>query len=244
MRFRRRTPGAPAVDRRMPSVPARTRTARAPRPTWRRVLSAALWTVVAVCGAAYAASLLVPLWYQVNDERLLIVTSGSMAPKFEAGDAVVLQAITRESDLKVGQVVSFWPVGSQQLVTHRIVALRHLPELTDDPETGERVPKIGADGAPLTKPYVFTKGDANAEADPNAIPITRVRGVVLDVHRGWGWVLQWSTSASGRAVMLVPPLLSLATLELLAVADGRRERRAAAASAQADARRFDDLLLD
>lgn len=244
MRLRRRAPGAPAVERRAPTAPPRTRRARSPRPAWRRALSAVLWTVVAVCGAAYAASLLVPLWYQVNDERLLIVTSGSMSPMFEAGDAVVLRAITQESDLKVGQVVSFWPVGSDQLVTHRIVALRHLPELVTDPDTGERVPKVGTDGTTLTKPYVFTKGDANAAADPDATPVTRVRGAVLGVHTGWGWVLQWATSPTGRAVMLVPPLVALATLELLSVAESRRERRRAADGARADARRFDDLLLD
>lgn len=241
MILRGRAPAAPVVERRTPSVPRLRRPARTPRPLWRRLLSAALWTVVAVCGTAYALSLLVPLWYQVNDERLLIVTSGSMAPTFEAGDAVVLRAISRESDLKVGQVVSFWPVGSDQLVTHRVVALRHLPELTDDPVTGERVPKVDADGTTVTKPYVFTKGDANATADPNATPITRVRGVVLGVHTGWGWVLQWSTSAVGRAVMLVPPLVAVAVLEVLAVVDSRRDRHRASPAADG---RFDDLLLD
>ena len=72
-----------------------------------------------VCGAAYATSLAVPLWFQLHQQRILIVTSGSMAPKFEAGDAVVLRAISDESDLKVGQVISFWPTGSDELVTHR-----------------------------------------------------------------------------------------------------------------------------
>ena len=79
-----------------------------------------------VCGGAYATSLAVPLWFQVHHQRLLIVTSGSMAPKFDAGDAVVLRAISNESDLKVGQIISFWPTGStSELVTHRIVALRN-----------------------------------------------------------------------------------------------------------------------
>ena len=59
----------------------------------------------------------------------------------------------------------------------------------------------------------------------NATPIGRIRGVQLAVHKGWGWVLQWAGSAQGRAVMLVPPLLALATLELLAMGDARRERR-------------------
>lgn len=211
-------------------------------------MGVALWSVVIVCGAAYATSLAVPLWFQVHHQRILIVTSGSMAPKFDAGDAVVLRAISDESDLKVGQIISFWPMGSDELVTHRIVALRKLPDLRQDAATGNMVPKLDAAGEPLTKSYVVTKGDANAEADANATPIGRIRGVQLAVHKGWGWVLQWAGSAQGRAVMLVPPLLALATLELLAMGDARRDRRdrrehPERRSDSAD-RRVDELLLD
>jgi signal peptidase len=202
----------------------------------------ALWTVVVVCGAAYAVSLAVPLWFQVHHQRLLIVTSGSMAPKFDAGDAVVLRAIADESDLKVGQVISFWPTGQDELVTHRIVALRKLPDLEVDEATGRMEPKIGPDGNPVLKSYVVTKGDANDEPDVNATPITRIRGVQLAVHRGWGWVLQWAGSSQGRAVMLVPPLIALATLELLAMGDGRRARRER--PHDGSDRRVDELLLD
>ena len=108
------------------------------------------------------------------------------------------------------------------------------------------VPKLGADGERSTKSYVVTKGDANERADPNATPIGRIRGVQLAVHKGWGWVLQWAGSAQGRAVMLVPPLVALATLELLALSDARRERRARPAPRRPDNadRRFDELLLD
>ena len=235
---------APAVDRRAPRVLGRRRSG-ARRPAWRRLLGAALWTVVIVCGAAYATSLAVPLWFQVHQQRILIVTSGSMAPKFDAGDAVVLRAISDESDLKVGQVISFWPMGSDELVTHRIVALRKLPDLRQDEATGNMVPKLGADGEPLTKSYVVTKGDANEHADVNATPIGRIRGVQLAVHKGWGWVLQWAGSPQGRAVMLVPPQVALATLELLAMGDARRERRGDPVSRPDSAdRRVDELLLD
>ena len=95
----------------------------------------------------------------------------------------------------------------------------------------------------MTKSYVVTKGDANAEPDVNATPIGRIRGVQLAVHTGWGWVLQWAGSAQGRAVMLVPPLLALATLELLAMGDSRRARRESPVRDSAD-RRVDELLLD
>ena len=68
---------APAVDRRAPRVVGRRRR-RTPKPVWRRLLGAGLWVVIAVCGTAYATSLAVPLWYQVHQQRLLIVTSGSI----------------------------------------------------------------------------------------------------------------------------------------------------------------------
>ena len=65
------------------------------------------------------------------------------------------------------------------------------------------------------------------------------------MHKGWGWVLQWAGSAQGRAVMLVPPLLALATLELLAMGDARRERRERPVARPDSAdRRVDELLLD
>ncbi|WP_449385831.1 signal peptidase I [Cellulomonas soli] len=207
-------------------------------------MTATLWVVVLVGGAAYAASLAVPLWFQVHEQRLLIVTSGSMAPMFEAGDAVVLRRITDPSQLKVGQVVSFWPVGSQSLVTHRVVELHMLPQLEADPLDPTRsVPLLDDAGDVVENPYIVTKGDANPLRDPNATPLTRVRGVVLAVHEGWGWVLQWAGSARGRATMLVPPLLALATLEIMAVVGARRRRRTAPDRA-AEGSQFDDLLLD
>ncbi|GEA80334.1 signal peptidase I [Cellulomonas uda] len=209
-------------ERRAQRRPARPEPARR-RPRWRLLTSVALWTVVAVGTLAFTASLAVPLWFQARDQRLLIVTSGSMSPVFDAGDAVVMRKVDDPSQLKVGQIISFWPLGSRQMVTHRIVDLVSLPKLEQD-ATGTMVEVRDAAGDVITSPYIVTKGDANAENDPNATPYTRVRGIVLDVHPGWGWVLQWASSAVGRAVMLVPPLLALGVLELLAVREARARR--------------------
>jgi len=210
---------------------------------WRRAVSVVLWSIVVVCGLGYAMSLVGPLWFQLHDQRLLVVTSGSMSPTFEPGDAVVMRAITDESDLKVNQVISFWPVGSDSLVTHRIVALQKIPDAETDPVTGRSVPRLDAAGQPKLRSYVITKGDANPYADVNATPVERVRGVVLGVHPGWGWVLNWAGSSAGRAVMLVPPLLALATLELLAVHDRRRSGHGRPHGTVGDGR-VDDLLLE
>jgi signal peptidase len=235
----------PTVERRAPHPEAR-RPAGLSAP--RRALRAALWTVIVVCGLAYATSLAVPLWFQANGQRLLIVTSGSMAGPdqgaFDAGDAVVMRRVDDPSQLRVGQVATFWPAGSDQLVTHRIIALRNLPVMQQDTATGRMVQTLDPEsGEPLTRPYIFTKGDANAEPDPDATPLSQVRGIILDVYPRWGWVLDWAGSAQGRAVMLAPPLAALATLEVLSLLDDRRARRAAGDRRPSVRERHDDALL-
>lgn len=231
----------PAYERRAPSTPRHRQTPSTPA---RRAVTAGLWTVVVLFGLAYAVSVAVPLWFTLNDQRLMIVTSGSMSGSaegaFDAGDAVVLRQISDPSELRVGQVASFWPVGSDQLVTHRIVALQSLPVMQQDVETGRMEPTLDPDtGEPIMRPYIFTKGDANLEPDPDATPLSQVRGIVLDVHPKWGWVLDWAGSPMGRLVLLGPPLAALATLEALALIRERRSRPASAPSrreAQDDAR--------
>lgn len=227
----------------------------APASRWRRGVTGALWGVVVLFSAAYAASLAVPLWFELHHQQVLVVTSGSMSGiqsgGFDAGDAVVMRRLTDPSQLKVGQVVSFWPQGSDHLVTHRIVSMHYLPVMSQDETTGQMVTTLDQrTGEPVLRPYIMTKGDANAEPDPDATPFSRVRGVVLDVYPRWGWVLEWARSATGRLTMLTPPLLALATMELMSVLRERSLTRGLAGSA-GDARRTRltdgddrDLLLD
>ena len=191
----------------------------------RRVARGAAWTVVLACVGAYAVSLLFPLWFQAQDQRVLVVTSDSMAPRIRAGDAVVIQTVTDVSELRVGQVVSFWPSGGDRLVTHTIVDLPMIQDMAPDPTTGAMEPVFREDGTPVMHPYVITKGAANEENDPDATPLSRVRGVVLEVHPGCGAVIGWAHSATGRWAMLAPPLVLLAGLELTAVPGVWRRRR-------------------
>lgn len=220
-----------------PAVTADRRPAR--RVDRARAVRVALWSVVVLFAGAYAASLLTPLWFAVQGQRLLVVTSGSMSPAFEAGDAVVLQPITDPSTLRVGQVVSFWPPGSDDLVTHRIEGMTMLPVLEQDTATGRMVPVLDAAGRPIERPYLITQGDANDVRDPDAVPVSRVRGIVLDVHTGWGALLERAGSDLGRLVLLGPPLAALAAMEIASVVQARRGRR----PEDREQGRTDDLVL-
>ena len=134
----------------------------------RRVGTAAWWRrwtfvgVMSVFVAMILASYAVPLWYQLHGDRLLVVTSGSMAPEIQAGDAVVIRQVTSASQLRVGQVITFYPPKSATLVTHRIVGVAYVARVDRD---GNGV--LDDQGKPLTDPYVKTKGDANRIDDPN-----------------------------------------------------------------------------
>lgn len=197
--------------------------------------------MIVACVATYAVSLLFPLAFQAQGQRVLVVTSDSMAPRIRTGDAVVIQAVHDVSELEVGQVVSFWPSGGDRLVTHTIVDVRLLADMAPDPITGEPEPVLEPDGTPRLSPYIVTKGEANEENDPDATPVSRVRGVVLDVHRGWGAWIGWAHSPQGRWAMLAPPLVLLASLELVAA---RERRRRAAVRRAAREGSLDALLLD
>lgn len=233
---------SPKLDRRA-APPAPRPVRRRPTSLRARIVHGLLWSIAGLCVAGYAASLLVPLWFQVNQQRLLIVTSGSMSPYFDAGDAVVMRQITEPSQLRVGQVASFWPTGSDKLVTHRIIELKMLPVLQQDETTDRMVPTLDpTTGKPAERPYILTKGDANPKPDPDATPLSRVRGVVLDVHPRWGAVLGWAHSPTGRLLMLAPPLAILAAMEITSVVEVRRTHPKQAAAATKGVI-VDDLLL-
>lgn len=157
------------------------------------------------------ASYAVPLFYQLRGERLLVVTSGSMAPEIQPGDAVVIRPVTSAAQLRVGQVVTFLPRRSTLLITHRIQAL--VPVERRDNVTDQRV--LDALGNPVLDPYIRTKGDANDGDDADLTPASQVRGIVSEVHAGWGYPLGWAHSPIGRLLLFAPPLLLLIGAEVL-----------------------------
>ena len=156
----------------------------------------------------------VPLWYRVHGERLLVVTSGSMAPKIAPGDAVVIRPLSA-TELRVGQVVTFQAPMSDRYTTHRIVEIvqRSLvknPGPDDDPQY-----------------FIRTQGDNNRTPDPDLTPIGSIRGIVIATLPGWGHFLTWAHSPEGRLALFGPPLLLILCCELWS---WRRPRRSTAAT--------------
>jgi len=162
-----------------------------------------------VYGVALALSLVgvllangVPLWYRLHGERLLVVTSGSMAPRIAAGDAVVIRPLAA-TELRVGQVVTFQAPESDRYTTHRIVAILQR-YLVKDPGPGDH-PQY----------FIRTQGDSNRTPDPNLTPIGSIRGIVVQTMPGWGRFLTWAHDPEGRLALFAPPLLLILGCELL-----------------------------
>lgn len=162
--------------------------------------------VLSLVGAllAYAG----PLFYELRGQRLLVLTSGSMAPLYPAGSAVVAEPITPDQ-LRVGQVITFRPDGGEKFVTHRIVALRQLPK-TD--ESGNEL--RDSNGRLLTEGFAQTMGDGNEDPDPNLINVSQVRFLIVDGYPELGSWLLWSRTPMGKVVLFAPPFLLLLAAEM------------------------------
>ncbi len=134
----------------------RTRAVRLARSSLQLVITvvAGLLTVFALLPAA--------------GHEVMVVTSGSMAPMFTAGDAVVLSKTTPR-DVAIGDVITFQGYGTRALTTHRVVGQRLV---------GGRL-------------HFQTKGDANTTVDPNLAPAHGLQGRVVAVlpNAGRGMLL-------------------------------------------------------
>ena len=153
--------------------------------------TAVVLTWVAVLGAL-ALLMLVGVGPRVFGYQIETVLSGSMAPTFSPGDAVL---VTPEAtaDVRVGEVISYKiPVEDHHVETHRIV----------------RIISAGL------HPVVITKGDANTAADPwraklQGAKVWRMRAVIPDL----GTAIHDLRSPIAHALtMLVAPIIIVALL--------------------------------
>lgn len=128
----------------------------------------------------------------VLGHEVLIVRSGSMAPSFAAGDALVIRRVdgADPSTLREGDVVTVRTDGTPaQLVTHRIVGVS------------------GGDG---TNPVFTIKGDANPTADATSVTADQVVGIVQHSIPRLGYVMH--AMQERRALLMFAMALLLGRL--------------------------------
>lgn len=129
--------------------------------------------------------------------HLLVITSGSMRPGLQPGDAVVITETTPEA-VERGDVITFQGYGRDGLTTHRVVGFHDVE--------GRR--------------HFLTQGDANEERDRDAAPPESLAGTVRLRLPGAGWLLQLLGSPHGRLLTLALPAGIIAGLELRDVLRG------------------------
>lgn len=138
-----------------------------------------------------------------------IVQSGSMEPAILTGSVVVVQQL---SHYQVGDIITFggFAPGSTP-TTHRIIA--------DTLQAGELA--------------FITQGDANAEADPQPVPLASVRGKVLLTIPYLGFLLDFAREPLGFALLVGVPAALIVFEEVSNILAALRSRRMAAEKAKA-----------
>jgi signal peptidase I len=184
------TPNPVVIETPAASEPAPTDEPRRSRTVARAVAGVGMWLVL---GLAVLVLATVTLGPRLGLFQVETVLSGSMEPRFEPGDLLVVVPEPL-SQVRAGQVLSFHaPTPGHQVETHRVVRVIH----------------------PGPHPTIVTKGDANSAPDPwrarlHGTTAWRMVGVVphagsliRTLREPWVHVI---------AVLLVPLLLAAAAL--------------------------------
>lgn len=152
--------------------------------------------------AVYAT--VVPWMIQRSGERLVTITSGSMAPGIPVGATLGIHEPADRTALQPGQIITFKATGNGTVISHRIV--RRL-------ETA----KLGG-------VFYQTKGDANRTADPDLASASSIIGVVDGVLPTWQSAAVDLQTPRGR-LAVYGGLFALVALGEIADLVGARRRR-------------------
>ncbi len=169
-------------------------------------LAALIARTMVVCAVLLAVAVLaIAAVPAIFGFKTMVVTSGSMAPAIEAGDAALIRPI-RPEEVQAGDVVTFAGWNSARgTTTHRVVAIKEIAGTL----------------------YFQTRGDANNTADPDLVPAAAAVGTVEFVIPRAGFVLQFTTSGSGRLLLVVLPLALILVAEMTGIVrNTARSRRA------------------
>ena len=118
-----------------------------------------------------------------------IVLTDSMTPTINSGDLVIDKVVTDPSQVKKGDVISFFDPASKSnsIVTHRVV------EIVSD-----------SDGIAFR-----TQGDGNNTIDESVVPGKNVTGIYITKLSGMGHVVMFMQSTPGLVVCIALPILLL-----------------------------------
>ena len=118
--------------------------------------------------------------------RSFAVQTDSMKPEFASGDMIIDSVVTDASELKIGDVITYWTIidGQQVLNSHRIV------EITD------------------YENYLYfdTKGDNNTIGDNTGVHQNDIVGKYLFKIPNLGMVIDFLTTGTGFLIVIVVPV--------------------------------------
>jgi signal peptidase len=118
------------------------------------------------------------------------VFSGSMEPELKVGGVVVTRPV-EAAEIKVGDILTFYPPLSEQLTSHRVIEIKEGSELSFQ-----------------------TKGDANEDPDPFIVPAQNVVGKICFHIPYLGYFSQAVKTRLGFLLALGIPALIIIIMEL------------------------------
>lgn len=142
--------------------------------------------------------------------KTMVVTGGSMAPSILAGDAIIMRSASPGS-VQAGDVITFSNGEGQGLITHRVMAIKEIQGTT----------------------YYQTKGDLNDSPDPDLTPAEAVYGKAALTLPKAGYLLRFTATPLGKAMVLGIPLLILVTMEVWELFQARKASAARSGTSEA-----------
>ena len=118
--------------------------------------------------------------------KILQVMSGSMSGEFETGDTILIKKIGDESNLKIGDVVTY-RIKKNTLVTHRIINITR---------TGESL-------------SYTTKGDANNTEDMEKVTFSAIEGIYVKKLRLISNLIKFMKKSYGMVIIFTLPIVMI-----------------------------------
>lgn len=118
--------------------------------------------------------------------RPFAVQTDSMKPEFEAGDMIIDEVITDATDLKVGDVITYWTIieGEEVLNSHRITSITDYENYL----------------------YFDTKGDNNTVGDNTGVHQNDIVGRYLFKIPMLGSLIDFLQTGTGFLIIIVVPV--------------------------------------